>query len=100
MKFLQNTRLMRKFEEIPWYELSVQKQRDYVHILNRLQDKIFLKIGPFGELNFHSFVAVMFIIYFLYIFLYVKQCVKKIVVFSQMTNKMYSFFMMLLNVMD
>lgn len=51
--------LVRKLEDMPWYELSVEKQRDYVHLLNRLQNSTELYIGPLGVLNFQSFAVVM-----------------------------------------
>lgn len=51
--------LVRKLEDMPWYELSVEKQRDYAHLLNGLQNSTLLHIGPIGELSFQSFAVVM-----------------------------------------
>lgn len=51
--------LVRKLEEMPWYLMSVDKQRVLVHVLSRLQHSSVLHIGPLGVLNYLSFSTVI-----------------------------------------
>lgn len=44
---------------MPWYLLSKKSQLAYAHLLNRLQNGIVFRMGPFGELNFETLSKVL-----------------------------------------
>lgn len=56
--WFQNEKLMLKFDEIPWYRMSKRNKRIFVQILNHLQNGVNLRMGPFNELNFETFLNV------------------------------------------
>lgn len=57
--FLKNEFLVLKLREMPWYLLSKKSQLAYAHLLNRLQNGIVFRMGPFGELNFETLSKVL-----------------------------------------
>lgn len=50
----QNSELMLKLQEMPWYMMSIKSQLAYAHLLNRLQNGVVLRMGPFAELSFET----------------------------------------------
>lgn len=46
--------LVQKLHEMPWYLMSNRSQLAYAHILNRLENGVVLRMGPFGELNLEA----------------------------------------------
>lgn len=51
--------LLLKFHEMPWYLMSKKNQTTYAYLLNRLQNGIIFRVGPFVELNLETFAIVM-----------------------------------------
>lgn len=45
---------MLKLQEMPWYMMSIKSQLAYAHLLNRLQNGVVLRMGPFAELSFET----------------------------------------------
>lgn len=49
---VQNELIYQSLNEIPWYMMSTKEQKDFGHLLFRMQNGLRLTIGPFGELNY------------------------------------------------
>lgn len=56
---LQNDMLVVKLQEMPWYLMSIENQLAYAHLLNRLQNGVIIRMGPFAELNYEAFSNVI-----------------------------------------
>lgn len=46
--------LMAKFQQMPWYCLSMKSKSNYVNLLNCLQNDLGMRMGPFDQLNFET----------------------------------------------
>lgn len=55
---------MTALNNLPWYLLPLQTQKDIAYILHRTQHGPILTIGPFAELNYETATNVRFAIYF------------------------------------
>lgn len=49
---VQNEEIYGGLNKIPWYLMPIAEQRDFSHLLFRMQNGLRLTIGPFGELNY------------------------------------------------
>lgn len=52
--------------EIPWYLMSMNDQKDFAHLLKRMQNGLRLTIGPLGELNYEMATDVRVLLAFCY----------------------------------
>lgn len=49
---MQNEQIYQSLNEIPWYMMPVKDQKDFGHLLLRMQNGLSLTMGPLSELNY------------------------------------------------
>lgn len=78
--------------EMTYYLLPVSQQKDLAYSLERMQKGVTFSVGPLQPLNYEMATLVIFIFNFLFfgLFLFRYQF------FFQLTNKIYTFLMVLL----
>lgn len=54
LKFQKNRKVVEAFDDVPWYILPLERQKDIAHIINRAQNGAVLTIGPLAALDYET----------------------------------------------